>query len=129
MSDKDCLQLLILEKIRQDIYSVLKERYGEQNSLTDKHLLALIFKNYRFRNGHHHGLRLTYLGNRVLAKHYESYSYMHGEKPTHKDLLVLDKQMIWPYYISKNTATFYSENDAAWFTINGANLSKFTEYI
>ena len=128
MNISNCLHYHILDSVKPDLYSLLSQR-NEPAVHSDKQLLSLIFKNYRFRQNLHHGLRLSYLGNRVVSKHFQSHSFQIEKRPTHQSLIILDKQMKWPYYISKSVAVFYSDNDAAWFNLNGSDLSQFTGYI
>lgn len=129
MSNQNCLHDHILDTVKEDLHTLLSQRYGEQTVHADKELLAMIFKNYRYRKNLHHGLRLSYVGNRVLSKHFQNHSFQIECRPTHQSLIILDKQMKWPYYISKSVAIFYSDNDAAWFNLNGSDLSQFTGYI
>lgn len=131
MDEGTCLQLLILERIKPDLTATLAKLNQDQPTPnhTDRDLLQITFKNYRYKNNEHHGLRLTYQGVSLLKKHYDSYSYTVEEKPTHQAFVRLDKNMKWPYYISKRVATFFNENDAAWYRLNGGNLTSFTEYI
>ena len=123
------LHLYILGAVKDDLCALLEERYGEQETRSEKELLTMIFKNYRYRKNTHHGLRLSYLGNRVLSKHFENHAFHIENRPNHQSLITLDNQMKWPYYISKSVAVFYSSNDAAWFRLNGEDITTFTGYI
>ena len=125
----DNLHLYILDTIKADLVTFLGDTEGQEVSRNDKGLLSIIFKNYRFRKNNHHGLRLSYIGNRVLAKHFGNFAFPIEQKPSNESLIKLDNSMKWPYYISTNYAVFYSENDAAWFRLNGSDLSSFTGYI
>lgn len=130
MDEDNCLQLLILKKIRSDLEAILsKVSDAPPEKHTDRDLLQTIFQNYRYKNNQHHGLRLTYVGLQVLKKQFDCYGFNIEEKPTHQAFLRLDKSMQWPYYISKRKAIFFNENDAAWFKLNGGDLTSFTEYI
>jgi len=91
--------------------------------------LKFIFKNYRVKNTTHCGLRLTYIGDRLMSKHFSSYSYETEKRISNSALLGLDKNMIWPYYIGKQHVTFYSTDDAAWFQLNGHDINTFTDFI
>ena len=125
----DSLHLHILDAVKEDIYTLLEQRHGEQATHSDKELLGVIFKNYRYRKNSHHGLRLSYMGNRVLSRHFQNHSFHIESKPNHQSFVTLDNQMKWPYYISKTVAVFYSDNDAAWFRLNGEDITTFTGYI
>lgn len=123
------LHLHILDAVQDDLCSLIEELSGEQATHSQKDLFALLFKNYRYRKNSHHGLRLSYLGNRVLSKHFQSHAFQIEKQPNLQSLVILDNQMKWPYYISKRMAVFYSDNDAAWFKLNGEDMSTFTGYI
>lgn len=119
-----------MERVRPDLINTLSRSSPHNTEKhTQKDLLQLLFKNYRFIKQQHHGLRLTHLGVRILKKHYDHYSYGVAEKPSHQDFVILDKKMRWPYYISRKVATFFNENDAAWFRLNGENIGSFAEFI
>lgn len=90
----------------------------------------MLFKNYRRSGAGHKGLRLSYLGHKVLAKYYESYVYFIEEGPTpikNKVLVALDRKMMWPYYIGKNNIVFFSKTDAGWYKLNGYSLEALLE--
>jgi hypothetical protein len=123
------LHLHILDAVQEDLCSLIEELSGEQETHSQKDLFALLFKNYRYRKNSHHGLRLSYLGNRVLSKHFQSHAFRIEKQPNLQSLVILDNQMKWPYYISKGMAVLYSDNDAAWFKLNGEDMSTFTGYI
>jgi len=125
----DTLHLYILTTVKEDITHLLEKKDGQEVARSDKRLLSIMFKNYRFRKNTHHGLRLSYIGNRVLSKHFGSFPFPLEKSPSNESLIKLDKSMKWPYYISTNFAVFYSENDAAWFKLNGSDLGSFTGYI
>lgn len=91
--------------------------------------LSAIFYNYRTKNNMPMGLRLSTLGNKLLCKCYDCYKYQHSEKLNHKTLLILDKNMKWPYYLTKTHVIFYNQDDAAWFRLSGANLNTYIEYL
>lgn len=114
------LHLYLLDKIRHEI---------KLDVTDEKILLRYIFKNYRFHNEQHKGLCLSYNGNKIMQKHFESYSYPIARKIMHLSTIALDKNMLWPYYIGKQYVTFYSADDASWFQLNGKDLNSFSNYI
>lgn len=120
------LHQYILRSLRDD---VIKYSYIEGDQPTDLSILRLIFKNYRHTSKYSKGLRLTYIGDRVMCKHFVSYSYETSERISHKAILGLDKNMLWPYYIGKQHVTFYNQDDAAWFQLNGGDLNTYTDYL
>lgn len=116
----DDIHIYILKSVRQDI---------DLDSNNDKILLRYLFKNYRHYKDKNIGLRLTFVGNQTLRKHFQDYSYPMEGKINNRALIALDKSMLWPYYIGKQYVSFYSKDDAAWFQLNGNNLNNFSQYI
>lgn len=125
------LHSMILETVQTDIENYfLKEGIALPTKNQKEFLLKKIFKNFRrFKNGKQSGLRLSYIGNSLLAKHYEHHAYMHEDILTNHIILRLDQNMKWPYYISRTIAVFYSQDDAAWFKLNEGKLKDFVDYI
>lgn len=117
MSD---LHFYVLNKVKDKI---------KLDATDEKILLRHLFKNYRYRNNEHLGLSLSYSGNQLLQKTFESYSYPVETKINHAAIIALDKNMLWPYYIGKQYVTFYSADDASWFQLNGKDLNSFSNYI
>ena len=120
----------LLCELRNDLVRVVDKTNKEAN-LSDSYLLKKIFKNHRYNKNtkQHRGIRLTTLGNQLLRKHYVAYDYVIEHKVSNKALLTLDQHMTWPYYVGRTRVSFYSENDAAWFTLNGNNLDNFVDYL
>lgn len=124
------LHIKILDSVSADLVHTLAHSGITVDDLPVKQLLRKVFRNYRYSNQTQHcGIRLTTLGNQLLRKHYVAYDYTIDRRITNKSLLVLDQQMAWPYYVGNTRVTFYSENDAAWFCLNGNNLEDFVDYI
>lgn len=88
-----------------------------------------IFSNYRVSNKETKGLKLTYLGNELLKRQYDSYDFSHDIIPTPKMYLALDNHMQWPYYFTKRKMVLYSQEDAAWYRMNGNSIEDFTDFI
>jgi len=123
------LHYLILEVVRPSLEIYLSKN-GKEDLLKDRNnLLSLLFKNFRMSNHIPVGLRLSYLGNSLMAESYQEYSFPIKGTVSHKAIILLDRNMKWPYYIGKKYVTFYSENDAAWFRLNDNDLSKYSEYV
>lgn len=108
---------------------ILKELKMDSPAVSQQDQLASIFLNYRFSNGKHIGLRLTHKGMKALAKEFSCHKYEHNEIVSNKDLVYLDSNMTWPYYIDKGLVVFFSDVDAAWFKMNGDSIKEFSEYI
>lgn len=117
MSD---LHLFVLNKVKHKI---------KLDATDEKILLRYLFKNYRFKNNEHLGLSLSYNGNHLLQKTFESYSYPVVSKINHAATIALDKNMLWPYYIGKQYVSFYSADDASWFQLNGKDINSFSDYL
>ena len=118
----------LLAKIESEVVRALTAKRTDVGKYTKDDLLRTIFVNYRIDNGKQTGLRLTNFGNTILSKHYQYYKYPIEDILTHLVFVTLDKSMIWPYYLGTRTnhIVFYSEEDAAWFRLNG---NKITNYV
>ena len=124
----DSLHHQLVEVVKTDLASVLNiDEDFTPSGL--KFLLKQMFKNYRENSATTKGLRLTYTGLLVLRKHYTCYKYSNNDRISNQALLVLDKEMQWPYYVSSSQVVFFSENDAAWFRLNGENLNDFVDFL
>ena len=131
MADADSLHIQLLNKIEFDVLSFLQANIDEKKSFCKDELLRTIFVNYRLDSGVSKGLRLTNFGNKILSKHYRAYKYSIDDKINNLVLVSLDKSMKWPYYLGtrSNHVVFYSEEDAAWFRLNGNNIKHYVESI
>jgi hypothetical protein len=109
----------------------LQSNTDEKKSFSRDEILRVVFVNYRSDHGVSKGLRLTNFGNKILAKHYQTYKYTITDKINNLVLVNLDKSMKWPYYLGtrNNHVVFYSEEDAAWFRLNGNNIKNYVESI
>lgn len=125
----NCLHTGILNMIHDDLVPILNKGRRNLGNYTEANLMRAVFRNYRKTAGKHRGIRLTTLGNQLLRNHYVAYDYIIEHKVSNKALLTLDQHMTWPYYVGKTRVSFYSENDAAWFTLNGNNLDDFVDYL
>jgi hypothetical protein len=131
MADADSLHIQLLNKIERDVLSFLQANTDGKESFSKNDFLRTIFVNYRLNNGISKGLRLTSTGNKILSKHYRAYKYTIDDKINNLVLVSLDKSMKWPYYLGtrSNHVVFYSEEDAAWFRLNGNNIKHYVESI
>lgn len=120
------------ETILKDCKPIFQKTFGVSiDSLTapDKEFYNVMFKNYRTRKGVPYGLRLTSVGNHMLQRVYEGYSYHIKGDINHMVVVQLDQHMEWPYYVGRKVATFYNSNDAAWFRLNSNDLKLYTEHL
>ena len=99
------------------------------DKLTDEQFYKVMFKNYRVKNKKPYGLRLTGVGNTLLKRVYDAHTYPITGKVHHQALVLMDLNMQWPYYVGRTLATFYSENDSAWFRLNNNDLKLYTEHL
>ena len=129
MLTNDSLHSKLLDQLGPELSAYLTKRSGDAVNLSRDDLLRLIFSNYRTLNGSPHGIRLSPLGNNLMSKKYNHYRYQHNGNVNNKAFIVLDKMMKWPYYLGRNTVTFYSEDDAAWFRLNGNDLNNYVEFL
>lgn len=124
MKPAKSLHLLILDKLRPVLTKEL-EHLGQQAPFAEKYLLHRIFKNFRIINNKHHGLRLTPTGLNAMKRFYDCYKYERKGTISNQAILQMDKHMQWPYYVSLKLVIFFSEDDAAWFNLNGGDLDQF----
>lgn len=122
----DTLHGKILQRVSADLTAFLS---NSPKNLTEHEQLVMLFKNYRATHGKPQGLRLTGVGNEMLSKHYTQYCYEYTDTLNNKLLIELDKNMKWPYYLTRRQVVFHSEEDAAWFRLNGNSLSQYVNYI
>jgi hypothetical protein len=121
----------ILSKIEPDVLSSLHKIQPDVKQYTKDEMLRIVFVNYRIVSGVPNGLRLTNFGNKILSKHYQTYKYSIEDEINNLVLVSLDKSMKWPYYLGtrSNHVVFYSEEDAAWFRLNGNKITNYVESI
>ncbi len=124
----DTIHYQILEVIKEDD---LWERklISRDYELMDIDRFRLLFTNFRFVNHKPHGLRLTYFGEQIMARHFDRYKFDTDYKANHRAMVILDKNMMMPYYIGRKSVSFFGEDDATWFRLNDSNLNEFVEYL
>lgn len=106
-----------------------KKIFPRSYDLLDTDKLRLLFCNYRFVDNKPHGLRLTYFGEQLMSKYFDSYKFQTDFKACHGAMVSLDKFMEMPYYVGRKYVCFFGEDDAAWFRLNNSNLNDFVEYL
>ena len=114
------------EYIKDTLWAKLS-KIGNSDIPTESQFYGSMFQNYRRTKHKHLGLRLSFIGERVMRSHFTSYKYILEEKPSNQSLISLDKNMQWPYYIGQKYITFFNEVDASWYRLTGNNLKQFTE--
>ncbi len=121
----------ILRQVEQEVLKHFTHQNPISNKLTDYEILQTLFVNFRIVESNPYGLRLTSFGNKTLSKFYDHYEYKITDEINHKTFVLLDKSMKWPYYIGtrSNRVAFYSEEDAAWFRLNGNKILSYVESI
>jgi hypothetical protein len=131
MSQTANFHIQILGKIEQDVLSSLHKIQPDARQYTKDEILRVVFINYRLVLGIPQGLRLTNFGNKILSKHYQTYKYSIEDEINNLVLVSLDKSMKWPYYLGTRSShvVFYSEEDAAWFRLNGNKITNYVESI
>lgn len=131
MSQSANFHTQILTKIESEVLTSLHSINPDVNQYTKDEILRTVFINYRIVSGKPTGLRLTNFGNKILSKHYQTYKYSLEDEINHMVLISLDKLMKWPYYLGtrSNHVVFYSEEDAAWFRLNGNKITNYVESI
>jgi len=124
----DTIHYQILEALRNDEYWERK-LIARDYELMDTDRFRLLFTNFRFLDNKPHGLRLTYFGEQLMARHFTRYKFETDYKANHKAMVKLDKNMMMPYYIGRKYVSFFGEDDATWFKLNDSNLNEFVEYL
>lgn len=121
----------LLNQIEKDVLSSLNSNSSEIRQYSKDEILRTVFVNYRVVSGLPKGLRLTSFGNKILSKHYQTYKYPIEDEINNLVFVSLDKLMKWPYYLGtrNNHVVFYSEEDAAWFRLNGNKITNYVESI
>ena len=90
---------------------------------------ARIFSNYRIEDQNPTGIKLTRFGNTMLGRHFDKYGYENECLLNGKVLLKLDEAMRWPYFVNQKKVVFYSQEDSAWFRLNGSKLESYIDII
>ena len=108
------LQLQIIE----DLKLQLLENIDPEQLSDDKGFRITphsVFSNYR----NERGLRLSQSGCYLMQKVYDSYEIkIKGRKPIKtKDIVLLEKNLIYPYFISEKKLILFSEKDAVDFKL------------
>jgi hypothetical protein len=121
----------LLAKIERDVLDSLQTNTPSPTNYSKDEIFRTVFLNYRIVSGSPAGLRLTSFGNKILSKHFQSYKYPIQDEINNLVFISLDKNMRWPYYLGtkSNHIVFYSEEDAAWFRLNGNSIKRYVESI
>lgn len=121
----------LLAKIENDVLDSLKSNTSSPTNYSKDEIFRTVFANYRVVSGNPSGLRLTNFGNKILSKHFDFYKYPIQDEINNFVFITLDKNMRWPYYLGtrNNYVVFYSEDDAAWFRLNGNSIKRYVESI
>jgi len=125
---RDTIHYQILEVVKHDEYWERK-LMSRDYELMDTDRFRFMFTNFRHINNKPHGLRLTYFGEQLMARHFDCYKFETEYKANHKAMVILDKNMMMPYYIGRKYVSFFGEDDATWFRLNDSNLNEFVEYL
>ena len=96
--------------VHEQIVTYLTDKYGEGVDMRPRDL---------FYNTKKKGLRLTRLGYELLRKEYDYYPFALAKetKVTAKHILALDREMQWPYFLTKKQIVLFSEEDSVIFKL------------
>ena len=125
---RDTIHYQLLEVVKHDEYWERK-LMSRDYELMDTDRFRLMFTNFRHLDNKPHGLRLTYFGEQLMARHFDCYKFETEYKANHRAMVILDKNMMMPYYIGRKYVSFFGEDDATWFRLNDSNLNEFVEYL
>lgn len=105
---------------------LLKKTEQILNALKEYHKLETlnpysVFVNYR-PNGQ--GSRLTKRGYELMSKMFTAYkvTFEKGKGIKSKHLIILERAMEFPYYLTKDSICLFSEQDAFMLQLNGSDL-------
>lgn len=98
-------------------------------SVSEETVYRHMFENFRYVNHEPYGLRLTHAGNALMSKYFEKYQFENATRVNHHALVVLDQNMLWPYYVGHKYVAFYLQADAAWYTLTGCDLNQYVKMI
>ena len=88
-----------------------------------------VFSNFRIDNDKPVGIKLTRFGNSIMGRYFDKYDYENECLLNGKVLVKLDEAMTWPYYVNNKKVVFYSQEDSAWFRLNGSKLENYIDII
>jgi hypothetical protein len=109
----------------------LKKPIRGYSELEEYNKCHRIFHNFRVKDNKPIGIRLTTFGNSILHRYFDQYKYEDKILLNGKVVMKLDEAMMWPYYLNerKGKVIFYSQEDSAWFKLNGGKLVDFITII
>lgn len=113
------LHRFLLSSVRDELVAYAKRiTTGYED---DQVLLNIMFRNHRYIDGKHVGLRLSDIGHRLLSTVFQSYTYAIQDNIRNMNhaLVVLDRNMRWPYHLSRSEISFYNPEDASWYALSG----------
>ena len=107
----------------------LRKPISEFSELSIQDKCFRVYSNFRIKEDIPHGLKLTTFGKNLLGRFFDQYKYENDCLLNGKVLLKLDEAMIWPYYVNKKNVIFFSQEDSAWFRLNGSKLESYIDII
>jgi hypothetical protein len=125
ISKNEPIQYQIIQWLDQRLTKNIKD-YTNCN-IEDK--CARLFSNFRLEQNKPTGIKLTRFGNSLLGRHFDKYDHENDCLLSGKVLLKLDEAMVWPYFVNKKKVVFYSQEDSAWFRLNGSKLESYIDII
>jgi len=117
---------MIEQTLQWQLANKLQKLYDTLEKYTIAEVCYMIFKNFTYSQGKVSGLRLTKLGYSLLKPNYDSHDFKVDEGIHKKLLLVLHKQMKWPYYLDNKKLVLFNDDDAMWLKMTGS-VEKFAK--
>ncbi|BDR25715.1 hypothetical protein RVBP17_2420 [Pseudomonas phage sp. 30-3] len=99
-------------KLRDSIFSYLRENNESLTELTDIELNRFIF-------AHPSSFRLSYDGLKLFSKLFTSYTYHIDFKITFRQRLLLGRHLKFPYYFSDKRLILFSYDDSLYLNLIG----------
>lgn len=117
---------MINETLQWQLAKKLMSLYETLEKYEVSEVCYMVFKNFTYTQDKVTGLRLTKLGYNLLKPQYDSHDFTVDEGIHKKLLLVLHKQMKWPYYLDKKKLVLFNDDDAMWLKMTGS-VEKFAK--
>jgi len=117
--------MMIKESLQYQIAIKLIEKHETLRQYDTMDVCYMLFKNLQISDNVCSGLRLTKLGNTLLSKEYDKYTFPVSEGLHNRLLLKLHEKMQWPYFLQGKKLILYSEDDAMWLKLVSNDIEKF----
>jgi len=105
------------DKIKETIIAEVRKLDHRYESSTDAEIEKVVFRNTKT-------IRLRKSGWDILRKHFTSEKFELSRRLTGKELLILQKKMQYPYFLSAKNLYLFSTRDIFKIRLMGGDVSK-----